>query len=91
MGKFDKKVNKFEPDAPNSQKILKKRSNPELNSLQNKHGKGSDERDRNLKILGQLQKEKDYKEGGKVNANMDSKKMIKKQQKKEDKFKKSNK
>ena len=27
MGKFDKKVSKAEPDAPNSQKILKKKSN----------------------------------------------------------------
>ena len=71
--------------------MLKKRSNPELNSLQNKHGKGSEEKERNLKILGQLQKEKDYKEGGKVNANLDSKKMIRKQQKKEDKFRNSQK
>ena len=27
MGKFDKKVNKYEPDAPNTQKKLKKKSN----------------------------------------------------------------
>lgn len=30
MGKFDKKVNKKEPDAPNSQKVQKKKSNSEL-------------------------------------------------------------
>jgi hypothetical protein len=33
MGKFDKKVSKKEPDAPNSQKILKKKSNSQLAEL----------------------------------------------------------
>ena len=33
MGKFDKKVNKFEPDAPNSLKKQKKKSNSKLNTL----------------------------------------------------------
>jgi hypothetical protein len=33
MGKFDKKVSKAEPDAPNSMKILKKKSNAELAKL----------------------------------------------------------
>jgi hypothetical protein len=33
MGKFDKKVSKTEPDAPSSQKILKKKSNAELAKL----------------------------------------------------------
>ncbi len=34
MGKFDKKVNKSEPDAPSSQKILKKKSNAQLAVLE---------------------------------------------------------
>ena len=45
MGKFDKKVNKFEPDAPNSLKKQKKKSNSKLNTLQ---GQSSLEKDRNL-------------------------------------------
>jgi len=34
MGKFDKKVNKFEPDAPNSLKKHKKKSNKNLHALE---------------------------------------------------------
>jgi hypothetical protein len=48
MGKFDKKVHKAEPDAPNSQKILKKKSNAELAALQADHKK---EKSRSMKIL----------------------------------------
>jgi hypothetical protein len=33
MGKFDKKVSKKEPDAPTSQKILKKKSNSHMAEL----------------------------------------------------------
>ena len=45
MGKFDKKVNKYEPDAPKSQKILKKKSNSVLAKLQSNK---SLEKERNL-------------------------------------------
>jgi hypothetical protein len=48
MGKFDKKISKNEPDAPSSQKILKKKSNASLAGLEHNH-KG--EKDRNMKIL----------------------------------------
>lgn len=48
MGKFDKKVNKYEPDAPKSQKILKKKSNSVLAKLQSNK---SLEKERNLKIF----------------------------------------
>jgi hypothetical protein len=35
MGKFDKKVNKYEPDAPSSMKKRQKKSSASLNKLQN--------------------------------------------------------
>lgn len=60
MGKFDKKVNKYEPDAPNSLKKQKKKSNKTLNSMSTNN---SAEKDRNMKILGLLQKEKVYNAG----------------------------
>jgi hypothetical protein len=51
MGKFDKKVNKYEPDAPNSLKKQKKKSNKNLHALETTN---SVEKDRNMKILGLL-------------------------------------
>jgi len=85
MGKFDKKVNKYEPDAPNSMKKRPKKSNESLNKLQNMHGQGSSEKERNLKILGLMQKEKEYKAGGSANAALDTDKMVKNYKKKEQK------
>lgn len=84
MGKFDKKVNKFEPDAPNSLKKQKKKSNSKLNTLQ---GQSSLEKDRNLKILGLLQKEKDYHAGDKVKSALNSDRMVRDAKKKDEKFK----
>lgn len=52
MGKFDKKVNKYEPDAPKTLKKAAKRSNSHLHDIE--FGGKSNEKDRNLKILGQL-------------------------------------
>ena len=63
MGKFDKKVNKHEPDAPKTLKKAKKKSNSHLHEIE--FGKTA-EKDRNLKILGMLQKEKDYASGKKI-------------------------
>ena len=48
MGKFDKKVNKHEPEAPKSQKKEKKKSNKALHDLESNK---SMEKDRNMKIL----------------------------------------
>lgn len=48
MGKFDKKISKKEPDAPNSQKILKKKSNSQLAEI-DKNPRA--ERERSMKIL----------------------------------------
>ena len=50
MGKFDKKK-KNEPDAPNSQKIKKKKSNSSLAALETN---SKMEKERNMKILGML-------------------------------------
>lgn len=58
MGKFDRKVNKYEPNAPNSQVIKKKKSNKKLHDLETKR---SLERDRNMKILSLMDKEKDLR------------------------------
>lgn len=63
MGKFDRKVNKFEPNAPNSQVIKKKKSNKTLHELESKR---SVERDRNMKILNLMDKEKKLKAEGKM-------------------------
>ena len=38
MGKFDKKVNKYEPDAPSTLKKKQKKSTSSLNKMQNMHG-----------------------------------------------------
>ena len=88
MGKFDKKVNKHEPDAPKSQKKEKKKSNKALHDLESNK---SMEKERNMKILNFMQREKEYNAGGgdKVKAAMDTNKMIKKHQTKEQKFKKN--
>ena len=57
MGRFDKKVsvskNVKEPEAPNSQKILKKKSNSHMVELE-KNPKA--EKDRSLKILNWMQR-----------------------------------
>lgn len=88
MGKFDKKVSKHEPEAPNSQKIVKKKSNQALAKLQN-DPKG--ERERNMKILGLMQREKEVKAGGKADAHFDVDKMVGKKIQKEQKFRRGNK
>ena len=84
MGKFDKKVNKHEPDAPKSLKVHKKKSNAKLATLESKPNV---EKDRNMKILNMMQKEKDYKAAGgdKVKAAMNPDKMIKKAKTNQDK------
>jgi hypothetical protein len=85
MGKFDKKVNKYEPDAPNSMKVHKKKSNKKLHQLESQPNA---EKDRNMKILGMMQKQKDYNAGGdKVKAAMDADKMVKKNKFKEERAK----
>mgnify|MGYP007086441624 FL=1 len=63
MGQFDKKAGKKgqEPDAPKSQKVLKKKSTAKLNNM------GSDrdaERTRNLKIFNLLERKAEIKAGG---------------------------
>jgi len=79
MGKFDKKVNKHEPDAPSSMKLKKKKSHSGLSALEGKNGKGNLEKDRNMKIFATMQKEKDYAQGKLGHAgNLDSDKMLKK-------------
>ena len=83
MGKFDKKVNKKEPDAPTSLKKFKKKSSAHMHEMEFKGPQR--EKDRNLKILGQMQKEKDYAAGGKVNAATDTDKMVRTHKKKQDK------
>lgn len=82
MGKFDKKVSKHEPEAPNSQKILKKKSNFELAKFQH-DSKG--ERERNLKILNFLQRSGEVKANGKADAHFDVDKMVNKKQRKDEK------
>jgi hypothetical protein len=82
MGKFDKKVSKHEPEAPNSQKILKKKSNSELAKYAH-DSKG--ERERNLKILNFLQRSGEVKANGKADAHFDVDKMVNKKQRKDEK------
>jgi len=80
MGKFDKKVNKHEPDAPKSLKRPAKKSNQHLHDIEFKKskGEGNTEKDRNLKILGMLQKEKEYNAGKKIGGPVqDDKKAMK--------------
>lgn len=56
MGKFDRKVNKHEPDAPKSLKTTKKRSNEGMFKLQ---ADRSLERERNMKIFDLMQRKND--------------------------------
>ncbi len=51
MGKFDKKVNKHEPNAPNTQKVHKKKSNKILHQLESNK---SMEKERNMGILNKI-------------------------------------
>lgn len=87
MGKFDKKVNKHEPDAPSSQTVKKKKSNKNLHALESDRGT---EKNRDLKILGLLQREKEIASVGvsadKSKAALNKDKMVKKFQKKSDKM-----
>ena len=84
MGRFDKKGKK-EPDAPNSQKVLKKKSNKGLAELTHDAGK---EKERNMKIFNMLQKKQDIKAAGigksVSTAHQDEGKMARKAQKKGD-------
>mmetsp|Transcript_4850 Transcript_4850/g.6417 ORF Transcript_4850/g.6417 Transcript_4850/m.6417 type:complete len:108 (+) Transcript_4850:587-910(+) len=51
MGRFDRKAGKNEPDAPTSQKIVKKKSNRAIGELAQDAGK---EKERNMKIFNML-------------------------------------
>jgi hypothetical protein len=88
MGKFDKKVNKHEPDAPNSLKKAKKKSNAGLHKLETSTGA---EKARNMSILNLMNKEKAYAAGDKVKAAMDTDGMLRKHKSKTDKFNRNNK
>lgn len=83
MGKFDKKVNKYEPDAPTSQKKQKKKSNAGLHKLESTKGA---EKARNLSILNLMSKEKAYAAGDKVKAAMNTDGMVRKHKGKVEKF-----
>lgn len=63
MGRFDKKVNKHEPDAPTTLKKMKKKSNSKLNQMESKLGKDGSEKERNLAIFSKMIKEKEYNAG----------------------------
>ena len=84
MGKFDKKATKQEPDAPKNMITFKKKSNSKLFALESSK---SVEKDRNLGILNQMQREQDYAKAGKdtSKARMNTDKMIKKAQTKRQK------
>ena len=84
MGKFDKKVSKAEPDAPNSQKILKKKSNSELAKLS---VDPKLEKNRNMKILNWMQRADEVKYGKqtKADAHLDVDKMVKNSIRREEK------
>lgn len=85
MGRFDRKAGKNEPDAPTSQKILKKKSNKGLNELMHNTKKESE---RNMKIFNMLQKKQDIQVAGvgkaRSNAHLDSGKVARKAQRKDD-------
>lgn len=66
MGRFDKKL-RAEPNAPNSQRVHKKKSNKQLFELDRDR---SQEKNRNLKVLDLLQRKKELALGGKVNGNL---------------------
>lgn len=88
MGKFDKKVNKYEPERPSIKGKPAKKSNQKLDKIQ--FGKSSAEKERSLDIFNNMMKEKDYKaSGGKVGGPaQDDKKMVKNYKLKAEKFKK---
>ena len=67
MGKFDKKISKKEPDAPGSQKILKKKSNSTLAALNSNPGA---EKERSMKILGLMQRTEEVKVKSKADAHL---------------------
>jgi len=56
MGKFDRKVNKHEPEAPKSLQVQKKRSNEHMFKLSENR---SLEKERNMKIFDTMQRKKD--------------------------------
>lgn len=85
MGKFDKKISKKEPDAPDSQKILKKKSNAQLAALERDR---KSEKDRNMKILSWMQKAQESKASSKADAHVDTDKLVGRQIKKEERRRK---
>lgn len=85
MGKFDRKISKKEPEAPNSQKILKKKSNSQLAKLEHDR-KG--EKDRNMKILSWMQRADEVKHHSKAEAHMDVDKLVNRKIRKEEKRRK---
>jgi len=92
MGKFDKKAGKNEPAAPASLIKQKKKGNSTLNALENKHGKGGAEKERSLKILQSMTKEKEYHAGtAGASGAQNTDKMLKTFKKKEQKYNKSQK
>jgi hypothetical protein len=87
MGKFDRKV-RNEQDAPGSQKKkLKDRIGG--NELTKIHQNLPAEKARNMKILAMMGKKQESMAGEKVKAHMNTNKMVKKQQAKEQKARKS--
>lgn len=85
MGKFDKKVSKKEPDAPNSQKILKKKSNSQLAELQANPKK---EKERNIKILNWMQKAEEVQYRSKADSHLkDNDKIVQNKIRKQEKKK----
>lgn len=73
MGKFDKKINKDEPDAPKS---TKKRSKFAKTASKSTAIIGKvNEKDRNMNILKMMERETDSKAGGRANAKMNTDKM----------------
>ena len=85
MGKFDRKAAKNEPAAPTSQKIKPKKSNKVLAELAHDSKR---EQERNMKIFNLLQKKQDITVAGTgksvSNAHINSDKLARKAQKKED-------
>lgn len=73
MGKFDKKISKKEPEAPKSQKILKKKSNSDLAKLAS-NPKG--EKERNMKILNFMERSQEVKASSKADAHLNVDKMV---------------
>lgn len=85
MGKFDRKAGKNEPNAPTSQKVVKKKSNKGLNELNHDRKKESE---RNMKIFNTLQKKGDISVAGvgkaRSTAHQDEGKIVKKAKRKDD-------